>query len=546
MVANNRGVRAAATAAVAALVLAACAGNGGEEDPDDGTAQDPQDSEQTAEGTAGGEFTIHNCEPQNLMVGNSSEVCGSAVLEQLYSGLTTVDYETGDAAPMVASDWESEDAITWTFHLRDDFTFHNGDPVTAQTFVDTWNWVVDPDNAQGNASFYNRFVGYDEVVNGEAEEMSGVRAIDEYTLEIELNAPFSPLPLMLSYTGFYPLPEVAFEDIEAFQEAPIGNGRYQIDADGWQHDVAIGMDRYEDWPGENPGLADRIVWQIYSDYNTAYLDVQAGNLDVFSGIPPERIATVDQDFGENVIESESSSFTYLGFPLYQEEFTDPDLRHAMSMAIDREAIIESIFSGARTPATAVIPPVLEQHRTDACNYCHFDPEEAASLYEAAGGPSELTIYFNSGAGHEEWTEAVANMWQQNLPIDNITFESLEFAQYLDLHEAEEITGPYRLGWVLSYPSPQYAMEPLYTTGVASNYAQYSNEEFDDLIRQANGELDFETANGLYQEAEDILLEDMPVIPLWYETRHTVHTDNVSGVEVDPRTFVRVEAISVNQ
>src|SRR5690606_24673233 len=201
-------------------------------------------------------------------------------------------------------------------------------------------------------------------------------------------------------------------------------------------------------------------------------------LDVQSPVPPERLTSVEQDFGDNVVDSPSSTFTYIGLPLYQEEFQDVDVRHGRSLAIDRQAIIDAIFNGARIPASRVIPPVLAQHRADACNYCHFDPEEAASLYEAAGGPSELTIYFNSGAGHEEWTEAVANMWQQNLPIDNITFESLEFAQYLDLHEAEEITGPYRLGWVLSYPSPQYAMEPLYTTGVASNYAQYSNEEFD--------------------------------------------------------------------
>jgi len=539
---KTRGAGLVATAAAAALVLAACNGGDGGEDPD----TNGEDPGANGEAAAGGEFSIYNCEPQDLMVGNSSEVCGSMVLEQLYSGLTSVDYDTGEAAPLVATDWESDDAINWTFNLRDDFTFHNGDPVTAQTFVDTWNWVVDPDNAQGNASFHDLFVGYDEVVEGEAEEMSGVQAVDDTTLEIELTEEFSPLPLMLSYTGFYPLPDEAFEDIESFQEAPIGNGRYQIDENGWQHDVEIGMDRYEDWPGEDPGVADRIVWQIYNDLQTAYLDVQAGELDILSGIPPERLATVDDEFGDNVLESESSSFSYLGFPLYQEEFQDPDLRHALSLAIDRDAIIETIFNGALTPATAVIPPVLEQHREDACEYCHFDPEEAASLYEAAGGPSEMTIYFNSGAGHEEWSEAVANMWQEHLPIDNITFESLEFAQYLDQHEAEEVTGPYRLGWVLSYPSPQYAMEPIYTTGVASNYAQYSNEDFDSLIREANGELDFDAATTLYQEAEDILLEDMPIIPLWYGLTHTVHTDNVSDIEVDPRTFVRVEQIQVNQ
>lgn len=538
--------RLAAAAATGALILSAC--NGGDttevdtEEAVDGPA-DTADGAAAEGGEAGGEFTIHNCEPQNLQTGNSSEVCGSRVLEQLYSGLTAVDYDSGDIVGVVASDWETEDAQTWTFTLRDDFTFHNGDPVTAQTFVDTWNWTVNPDNAQGQEAFFDKIAGYQEVADGEAEEMSGLTAPDETTLQIELTEPFSPLPAMLSYTAFYPLPDEAFEDIDAFQESPIGNGRYQMDGN-WEHDVEIAMTRYEEWPGDNPGLADRIVWKIYGDVGTAYLDAQAGELDILSGIPPERLATVEDEFGDNQQQDPSSSFTYLGFPMYDDQWADPDLRHALSMAIDREQIIETIFNGALEPATGVIPPVLGQYRGDACNYCDYDPEAAAELYEAAGGPSDITIWFNSGAGHEEWTEAVANMWQQNLPIDNVTFESLEFAQYLDLHAEEGITGPYRLGWVLSYPSPQYAMEPLYSTGADSNYFQYSNEEFDGLIDQANSAPEEDDADSLYQQAEDILLEDMPAIPMWYGVTTTVFSDNVDNIVVDPRTFVRVEAVEV--
>lgn len=536
MTIKRSGAKAAALAAAGALLLAACGGDGEEEPAGDA----PEDA---AEG--GGEFSIYNCEPQNLMTGNSTEVCGSAVLEQLYSGLTAVDYETGEPYGVVATDWETEDNVTWTFNLRDDFTFHNGDPVTAQTFADTWNWVVDPDNAQQNASFYDKILGYEDVIAGEADTLEGVRVIDETTLEIELTEPFSPLPTMLSYTGFYPLPDEAFEDIESFQEAPIGNGRYQMDGE-WEHDVQIALERYEDWPGENPGVADRIVWQIYDDINTAYLDVQAGNLDILTGIPPERETTVDSDFGENLLRTDTSSFTYIGLPLYQEEFQDPGVRHALSMAIDRQAIVDAIYNGARSPATAVIPPVLAQHRPDACNYCEFDPETAADMYESAGGPDELTLYFNSGAGHEEWMEAVANQWQQNLGVQDISFESLEFAQYLDLHDNQEVTGPFRLGWVLSYPSPQYAMEPIYTTGKSSNYTSYSSEEFDSLIAEANAATTQEESDSLYQQAEDVLLEDLPIIPMWYETRTTVHTDRVSNIEVDPRTFTRVEQIQVTE
>lgn len=534
---------AVAITAAAALVLAAC-GNGddGNGDGGNGTADNGG-----AEAAGGGTVSAYNCEPQNLMPSNSTEVCGSWVLEQLFTGLTQVDYETYEAVPGVATDWESnEDQTEWTFTLGEDWTFHNGDPIDANTFVETFNWVVDPDNAQQNTSFYDVIVGYEDVVNGDAEELAGVTATDDYTLEFELNEPFSPLPMMLSYTGFYPMPAEAFEDPESFEQAPVGNGRYQMDGE-WEHDVQIAVDRYEDWPGEDPGVPERIEWQIYNDIETAYLDVQAGTLDIMDSVPPNRLSTMEADFGDNQTMFDTSSFTYMGLPLYQEEFQDKDVRHALSMAIDRQLIIDNIFDGAQVPAGNIIPPMLPSAREDACDYCDFDPEAAAELYEEADGPSELTIYFNSGAGHEDWVEAVSNQWQEHLGIENISFESLEFAQYLDLHDNQEVTGPFRLGWVLSYPSPQYAMEPIYTTGKSSNYADFSNEEFDNLIAEANA-ADPEEADSIYQEAEDILLEEMPVIPMFFQSQGVVHSDRIQhdSVQMDPRTFLRVEQLVVNE
>ncbi|MTV26071.1 ABC transporter substrate-binding protein [Nitriliruptoraceae bacterium ZYF776] len=543
----RRYTRGASAALALALALTACGGGDDtEETPpttEDG-ADDGADDGEGAEPTAGGEFSIYNCEPQSLLPANSTEVCGSQVLDQLFSGLYEYDPETYEPIPVMAESLESDDAQNFTLTIRDDFTFHDGTPVTAQSFVDAWNFVVDPEAANQNATFFDIFEGYAEVTEGEADTLSGVEVVDDTTIEIALTEPFAPLETMLGYTAFYPMPEVAFEDMEAFEQAPIGNGRYQMDGT-WERDVQIAATRYEEWPGDNPGLADRIVWSIYSDINTAYLDVQAGNLDILDGIPPEREVSVDADFGDDLVRTETSSFTFLGFPIYDERFEDPNVRRAFSMAVDRQAVIDAIFNGARTPATAVIPPVLAAHRPDACEFCQYDPEAAADLLEEAGGfDGELVVYFNSGAGHEEWVEAISNQWRQNLGIEDIRFESLEFAQYLDLLAAEEIEGPFRLGWVLSYGSAQYAMEPVYSTGASSNYYGYSNEEFDSLIDQANAELDEAAAESLYQQAEDLVLEDLPNIPLWYETRTTVHSPRVNGVIMDGRTFVRLERVSV--
>lgn len=511
----------------ATMVLSACAGG----DSADGDA-----------GGEGGTFTTYQCEPQNLTPGMSTEVCGAGVLEQLFTGLTEIDYDTFEPAPGVAESWESEDNVTWTFELGEDWTFHNGEELTAQTFVDTFNWTVDPENAQANAEYYEFILGYDDVQDGAAEDLEGVNAVDDHTLEIELAEPFGQLPSMLSLVGFSPLPEAAYEDMDAFEQAPIGNGRYQMDGE-WEHDVQIMTDRFEDWAGEEPGAADRIEHMIYNDVATAYQEVQAGNLDLLYNAPPENIPMMEDDFGDNQNSFEVGTLTFLGIPTYQEEFSDPQVRQALSMAVDREEIIDNIFDGQLTPAGSFLPPVLPEGREDACEYCEYDPDAAADLYEDAGGPSELTVYFNSGAGHDQWVEAVTNQWQQNLGIEDVSFESLEFAQYLDLLEEGEIQGPYRLGWTLSYPSAQESLEPMYSSDASRNYTGWGSQEFDTLIAEANA-ADADDAVEAYQAAEEVLLEELPVLPMWFEAQHVVWSESVDGVEITSRGLPQLERIEV--
>ncbi|WP_022872069.1 peptide ABC transporter substrate-binding protein [Nesterenkonia alba] len=529
---NRITVRSASVAvgAAAALVLASCGGDNG----------NGENGDETAEG--GGTLRAYNCEPQSIDPGTSTEVCGAAVLEQVFTGLTEIDYDTFEAVPGVAEEWETEDNVTWTFHLGEDWTFHNGEELTAQNFVDAFNFTADPENAQPNADYYDFFAGYEELAAGEAEELAGVRAVDDYTLELELAEPFGQLPALLSLVGFSPLPEAAFEDFDSFAQAPIGNGRYQMDGE-WEHDVAINLERYEDWPGEDPGSPDRIEWVIYSDVSTAYQDVQAGNIDLLYNAPPENIPVMEQDFGDNQDSFETGTLTFLGIPTYQDEFSDPQIRQALSMAIDRQEIIDNIFDGSLTVAGSFLPPVLPEGREDACDFCEFDPDTAADLYEQANGPSELTIYFNSGAGHEDWTEAVANQWMANLGVDDVTFESLEFAQYLDLLEEGDIAGPYRLGWTLSYPSAQESLEPMYHSQASRNYTGWGSDEFDERIAAANA-ADADEAVEAYQEAEDVLLEELPVLPLWFEDQHVVWSENIDNVHVTSRGLPQVERVEV--
>lgn len=532
-------------------------------EPAEETPAEPTETEAAAAG--GGTFSVYICEPESLVPTNTNETCGSEVLNAIYSGLVTYDLETnealwGDDDPRaMAADITSEDNVTWTITLKEGWTFHDGEPVTAQSFVDAWNFGALSTNAQGNNYFLTSVlnaVGYEDL-QGEtddegnvvsepaATEMSGLTAVDDTTIEVELNEPFAGFPTILGYTAYYPAHPSMIEDPEAFNEQPIGNGPFMMDGP-WEHDVAINTVRYEDYAGE-PAAAEGVEFRIYADLATAYNDLLAGSLDVMDSIPPEQIGTAPDEFGDRFIETPSSSFTYVGFPIYDERFADPNLRKAFSMAIDREGIISAIFNDTLRPADAIVSPVVDGYREGACGEsCTFDPATAATMLEEAGGwEGPLTLWFNSGAGHEEWMEAVANQLRQNLGIQDIQFESLQFADYLGRLDNQEITGPFRLGWVMDYPLSVNYIGPLHTTDGSSNLTGYSNPEVDELVDQGLTADTIEEGIELWQQAEDLILEDLPIIPMWFAQNQGAYSENIEGATVDAFDNVNTADITVS-
>jgi oligopeptide transport system substrate-binding protein len=536
-----------------ALVAAAC---GGDDEP--GTTG-PTGTGPTGAVT-GGEWAMSICEPESLIPQVNAETCGSQVLKGLFTPLITFDPETDEVIFTVAESIDSDDKVNWTVTLREGWTFHDGTPVTAQSFVDAWNWGAYGPNGAGNNYFFGPYgvniVGYDAMnpVEGDptAEELSGLKVVDEKTFTVELGAPFSEFPITVGYNAFYPLPESFFADPEAFNEAPVGNGPYMVDADGWQHDIGIRLERYEDYAG-TPGNADAVEFRIYANLDTSYRDVQAGNLDI-GDVPTDQIEAGKAEFGDRFIQVPSSSFSYIGFPIYEPAFENPDVRKAFSMAIDRQAIITAIFFDTYVPADDFASPVVQGYREGACGEaCTFDPEAAKALLDGAGGWSgKLTIWFNNDGGHEQWIEAVSNQWRQNLGIEDIEFESMPFAKYLGLLDGgidddpatDSVTGPFRLGWVMDYPSMQNYLENLHGTNAGSNYTGYSNPEFDDLIAQGKQAETLDEAVSFYQQADDLLAQDVPIIPLWFAVTQQVISERITNVNIDKFSFVDVAAVQV--
>jgi ABC-type transport system substrate-binding protein len=536
-----------------AMVLSAC---GGSEEP----------AEEGTEGgeATGGSFSMAINNPENPLVpGNTTESEGAQVIQALWTGLIEYNDDGQVEYTGVAEEITSEDNTNWTITLKDGWTFHDGTPVTAQSFVDAWNYTAYSPNAQGASYFFANVEGYDDLQapvdeeTGEptgdpaAQEMSGLSAPDERTIEVTLSSPFAQYPVTVGYSAFHPLPESFFEDPDAAATAtPIGNGPFKADGP-FEEGVGITLSKYEDYAGENAAQADSVEIKVYSDVNTSYTDVQGGNLDIVKDIPPDAISTAPDEFGDRFLTRESSSFTYIGFPTYDPRFEDKRVRQAISMGIDREAITEAIFNGTRKPAYSAISPVVDGHREDACKFCEYKPDEAKALLEETDFDvsQPVDLWFNAGAGHDAWMQAVGNNLRDNLGITYKLQGGLQFAEYLPKGDAKGFTGPFRLGWAMDYPSPQNYLEPLYSTSAlapaGSNQTFYSNPEFDKLITEGNGAESNEEAIEKYQAAEDVLLEDMPIMPMFFGRVQAVHSENVDNVVVNAFGTIVLDLITVN-
>ncbi|HEX2130242.1 MAG TPA: ABC transporter substrate-binding protein [Actinophytocola sp.] len=461
-----------------------------------------------------------------------SSECGK-VLSVLYAGLVDMDSD-GELIYRIAESVESEDQVTWTIKLKEDWTFHNGDPVNADAYIRAWNWAAYAPNAADTNGFFSVIEGYDAMnptepgVKPTATELSGLKKVDDHTFTVTLNAPFSQFDRSLLYTNaFGAQTQWCLDNTDACNEKPIGTGPYKMVS--WEHDQSVVVERWADYPGENAGKADQITFSIYADTGTAFRDWQAGNLDVLNEPKPENVEQARQLAGDRAVEEVESSFYYIGIPQYLDTWT-PKQVHALALAINREAIVENLLAGLAEPAASVVPPSIPGGGGDKCEFCTYDPERAKQLMAEAGGlPTKtITLWVNSGAGNEEWVKAIGNGWRETFGLD-YTMETPQFSDYLDTMQAHELTGPFRAGWSMDYPSMVNFLKPLYFSGFPSNHTTYSNEQFEQLVEEGNAADGEDAAIEKYTEAERLLLETMPVIPVYFGKAFYVYSDNVESV-----------------
>jgi oligopeptide transport system substrate-binding protein len=526
-------------AAIASLALIATACGGGGAEPEPGASQPA--------GQTGGEIVVAGCTPENpLIPGATSEVCGGDIIDAMTSKL--VEYNTENAAPEndIAESIETTDNRLFTVKLKP-YKFHDGTDVKAKNFVDAWNYTAYGPNGQGGSYFYAPVAGYDDVQcpdeeckqKPKAETMSGLKVVDDMTFTIQTSEPVSNLPVRLGYSAFAPLPDSFFADPKAFEKKPIGAGPFKVDSIS---NTEFVLSKFADFSGTKKANVDKLTVRVYQDPAAAYADAVAGSLDYIddSNIPQDQFVgdAYKTDFPDRTSQRESLVMSWIWFSSADPQLKDnPDLRKAISRAIDRDLIAKEIFQGTRTSATGWVSPGVDGYKPGTCgDSCKFDAAAAKQAFEAAGGyEGTLTMTYNADSPNKAWSEAVCNSIKNTLGIECVAVPTVDFATYNKKIDANELKGIFRGAWQADYPSIENYLSPLYAKGAwppGSNWGRYDNPDFDALLTKAASAKTPDEANSIYQQAEALLAEDFPNAPLWYYTTTAAWSDRVTDVQVN--------------
>ncbi|MCF3120291.1 MULTISPECIES: peptide ABC transporter substrate-binding protein [Streptomyces] len=525
-----RGAKSAKWVAIAGVVaLTATACGGGDGDSKGSGKVDPK-----------GIVSYANGEPQNpLQPANTMEAYGSVVIDSLFTGLVHYDEQgniTYENAESVTPDKANK---VWTVKLKPGWKFHNGEAVTAKSYVDAWNWAANPENGQQNSAWYRDIVGYDQVhpAKGKAKKdtMSGLKVVDENTFTITLNSGIPYYAYKLVYTPFYPMPSAALKDPKKYGEAPVGNGPYKFKS--WDHKKSIQVSAWADYKGANKPKNGGINFKAYTTPQAAYNDLRSNNVDTMPQIPDSELANYKQDFGDRAITSDYSAINTVNPAFYSKTFKDVDVKviQGLSMAIDRETIAKTTFSGTREPATGWVAKGVKGYQADACGeYCKFDPKKAKQFVKDGGGVpgNKISIQYNADQPHKGWVTAVCNDIQKNTGVKCVGDPKTDFQADTEVRDKRQVKAMYRSGWVLDYPFNGNFLADLYGTGVDGNKGEFSDKKFDELTKKADAAKTIDDSAKLYQEAEKELAKTFPGIPLWYNKITSGYSTNVKNMKFD--------------
>ena len=399
--------------------------------------------------------------------------------------------------------------------------------MTSESFTKAWSYTANAKNGQLNSSFLSLIQGYDDLqkdgLKGD-EQLSGLKVEDDTHFSISLNKPCSIFPTMLAYGGLAPLPESFYKDPKAFGEKPVGNGPYKFKA--WKHGESIEVVPNPDYTGYYKPKNDGLTYKVYTDPKSEYADVQAGNLDVAGDVPATALRNLMSDKRLTGYSESGPRRLALGIPMDLAHFSGKEgtlRRRAISLALDRDAICTKIMNGMAEPAKDFSSKVIDGYSDSlkGNDVLSHDETKAKELWAQADAISpfegQFVLSYSADDTNKDADQAIANELKNALGIDvklNVFATKQEYKSALSDGKLNTAYNDY---WGPDYPALENYLAPVYSTSAyqsGSNRDKYLNPEFDALLDKAASAASIDEANKTYQQAEEILLRDLPSIPIY--------------------------------
>lgn len=478
-------------------------------------------------GGQGGSF-----DPPTLDPALASDAASSVYIVEIFSGLVSLDPNL-KVVPDIASSWDiSDDRLTYTFHLRKDAKFQDGRPVTAQDFKYSFERAANPATTSPTAETYlGDIVGIKDKLNRKASEVKGVQVVDDYTLKIVTDSPKSYFLAKMTFPAAFVVDKNNVErGGRTWTDKPNGTGPYKLqEYVRGQRLILIKNDNYYLDPKPQVQEVDFILGG--GSFMTMY---ENGDID---SVPVtindiERVNDPNSPLNKELFIGPELSTSFIVFNTRKPPFDDPKVRQAFAMAIDRAKITDVVYKKMVQPATGILPPGMPGYNT--ATGTKYDPAQAKQLLSQskyAGKLPDIT-WTTSGAGGSTSTDiqAITGMLKDNLGV-NISIQQTDWATFIgQLNDPQN--NPYQIfdiAWIADYADPENFMNILFRTGSTQNWAAYTNPDVDKVLDQAGADKDTATRFKLYQQAEQMVLADSPVVPLTFSQQYWLTKSYVKGM-----------------
>ncbi|MBU1107556.1 MAG: ABC transporter substrate-binding protein [Candidatus Riflebacteria bacterium] len=478
-------------------------------------------------------------EPSNLDPARGVDVNEASIQAKIFDGLVRYD-EKMKLVGNLADSWTvAADGKEFVFRLKQNVFFHNGQVMTASDVVYSLNRILDPTVGSPRTWVLEKVEGAAECLRGEASTVSGITALDDYTVSIKLIAPFAPFMSLLSMPACYILPSGNAHEIadRSFFEKPAGTGPFKIT--DRVRDSFVKLTANKNYHGQKPHLASMDI-RIIPENMKAEMEFESGNLDMLQLYPAnyERFKA-DPDFSSRITDVPSLNVFYVGFNNQVAPFDDARVRRALNMLVDREKIIKAVYQGRAIPANGSIPPGISGYNKDQ-NGLEYNPEEAKRLLKEAGysisKPLTFDLYQRSAQSAFEITRLLQGEFKKHGVVINL--KPMEWSALKDAVSKGEAPAFY-MSWFGDYPDGENFLFPLFHSsnwGAGGNRARFKNDDIDHMIEESVKIQDNARRAEAYDRINRKVAEHAPWIYLWHASESYLTSSKVNNMDFTPMFF----------